>query len=569
MGFSQKGLKKQLFLALSSSFCLFAEEEVQKAEEIDTRHIGYLMQIKELTSSINLYQEYRKAFGRHNFEVLQQMAMILLDQGAHSNDTQEQLLSIFGSSIAGIFPIEILDSGVKSPNPETQMAAIQLLGRMQDDRADELLNRAMSSDFIMARMIAAEQLAIKKHRTAVGQIESLMYRLPPPFRAYFPPFFALIGTADAIRVLKHLMDDPQYPVRIESILFAGMYGRDDLLPSIRAKATHLNSAEQEACVAALGMLKDSKSIPLLKKLSSSPSANVQLAALKSLFVLGDMEAKEKILEHAKAKDLFAIAACAEIPGSEDVLADLMKSDDIQIRYNAAFSLLIRKDPRCVPAIFEIVVRDSRDIGYQPQYSLGKSAMAWKIIPSLSPHAKNEAFYDLQAVSVQVREFILRNCLELPEKNFLAIANRIFDSRQSELVPVLVSLLENLHTEDAILLLQNRAQAAGAPLMRAYCTLSLYRMGQPGPYDKQVEEWITKNKKAEMIRFRPMVSWQMRLANTSYELTPEESSRLLVESYQTLALKHEEKSIDLLLDAIKDGNEKNRCVLAGLLLLAIQ
>ena len=62
---------------------------------------------------------------------------------------------------------------------------------------------------------------------------------------------------------------------------------------------------------------------------------------------------------------------------------------------------------------------------------------------------------------------------------------------------------------------------------------------------------------------------MRFPDSSFDLTPEESSRLLIESYQALAEKHDAKSIDSLLEALKEGNAKNRYVLSGLLLLAIQ
>jgi hypothetical protein len=149
----------------------------KNAETIDPRHIAYLMQIQEFATSINLYQEYRKTTGKHNFEILQQMALILLDQGAHSVDPEKQLLSIFGAGIGGLSSMDILESGIKSKQPETQVAAIRYLGKLQDDRSDELLNKAMASEFFFARMEAAEQLALRKATSSVGQIESLMYTL--------------------------------------------------------------------------------------------------------------------------------------------------------------------------------------------------------------------------------------------------------------------------------------------------------------------------------------------------------------------------------------------------------
>ena len=53
------------------------------------------------------------------------------------------------------------------------------------------------------------------------------------------------------------------------------------------------------------------------------------------------------------------------------------------------------------------------------------------------------------------------------------------------------------------------------------------------------------------------------------LTPKESSRLLIEAYAAIAERGEVEGIDLLLQEIRLGREKNRYPLAGLLLKSIQ
>ena len=73
----------------------------------------------------------------------------------------------------------------------------------------------------------------------------------------------------------------------------------------------------------------------------------------------------------------------------------------------------------------------------------------------------------------------------------------------------------------------------------------------------------------MIRFRPMLPWTEKNVESQFQLTPEETSRLLVEAYVTLADQHDPQGIDILLSAILEGNEKNRYALAGLLLKSIQ
>jgi len=544
---------------------------VNHSGKISKLHILYLLQSQEFDRAFDSYQEYKLILGKHDFDLLQQMALTLLEMGARSPDPSRQLTSIFGSSIAGISAsIDILEAGITSPNPETQMAAIQFLGHLQDDRCEVLFTKAMSSDYFFTRMEAAYQLSMRKARTATGQIESLMYKVPPQMRFFFAQFFALIGTSDAMVLLRQMMDDPFHMTRVEAVLNAARFGRDDLLPAIRCMATHLNSAEQEACAFAIGALKDSKSIPVLKNLAKSNSTNVKLSALCALYRLGDLTAKEQIEETAKTGDPFAISLLGEIPGSEKTLTPLLGEGDIQVRFNATMALLRRKDVTVCRPLLEFLIRDSRDLGFQPQSSLGNSLMAWKVIPSAKQHQKDN-YNDLFALSLNLRETLLQEALELPPEAFLRIARALFDSRQTDLIPLLIRLMENLQTEEAIALLTEQTQATGAPLTRAYCQLALLRLTKQEPYKAAVLQWISLKKQTEMIRFRPQLAWNVRFSdkNTAFELTPEENSRLLIECYQTLAMTHEENCIDILLDGLKTGSSNNRPILAGLLIQAIQ
>ena len=372
-----KKLTYALVCILSTPLMSGERPELVQEEKgaINKLHILYLLQSKEFEKSIDLYRDYKVQLGRHDFEVLQDMSLIILEQGAKSHDPEEQLTSIFGSKIAGInASLDVLETAVLSANPQTQLAAIQLLGNLQDDRCEELLTKAMSSDYFFTRMDAAYQLAVRKSRTAVGQIESLMYRVPPYMRFFFPQFFALIGTTDAISLLKVLMDDHHHATRIESVLSAARFGRDDLLPQIRRMASHLNIAEQEACATAFGLLKDSKAFPQLQKLSQSPSDNVKLAAWQSMHQMGNDQAKKEIGTLAEQGNLFAITALGDIPGYEETLARLLSHNSLQVRFNAAVSLLKRRDPRVTRVLKEFLIRDSRDLGYQPQFSVGNSLM---------------------------------------------------------------------------------------------------------------------------------------------------------------------------------------------------
>lgn len=561
-----------LSLSFASNDAIFSEEAketLQVAEPISKLQIVYLAQSKEYQKSIELYKKYQKQIGKHDFEVLEHLARAILEQGARSEDPQMQLLSIFASSLAGISSsYDILEAGISSSNMQTQLASLQFLAKMQEDQTEQLLHKAMTSEFLYTRLEAAYILAARKSRSATGQVEALMYKLPPQMRFFFPELFAIIGTSDAVSILRHMMDDPFHAIRIEAILSAARHGRDDLLPAIRTCSTHIDVAEQEACATALGYLKDSSSLKRLKKLSNSPSENVQLAALRSLYSLGDEPAKERIIEKAKEKNSFAITMLADITGSENILLSLADDENISIRFNAALSLLKRKDPRAVPYIKEFLLRDSRDIGFQPQTSIGNSLKTWKVISSTRQHVK-ESYYDLLALSLSVRDGILKDCLELPEEAFIKIARLILDTKQNELIPLLAALLENKRTPLAIELLKTKSQTAGAPLIRAYCNLALFRLKEPGPYEENLKKWVVSHKSHELVQFRPSLPWAARLSESHFDLTPEESSSLLIESYQVLAERHDEKSIDFLLSTLQEGENKNLPILAGILLRALQ
>jgi HEAT repeat protein len=536
---------------------------------LDKQHVLYLMQSQETNGVISLYEAYKNDLGHHDFEVLVHMATAILEQGIRSPDENAQLSSLYGIGMASMnSSLDILEHGIKSQSFETQLVSIQLLAHMHDDRADELLTKAMASPFLMARMEAGFHLAQTKHRKASGHIEALMYKIPQEFWFYFPQFFALIGTSDAIEVLKKLMEDPMPMTRVESILCAARFGRDDLLPKIRAHLTHLHADEQEACAYALGLLKDSKSIPQLKKLALSSSIPVKLASLRALYALGDTQSLLPIFDLAHQSDPLAIALLGELPGGEDVLASQLKHNNIHVRFNAAYSLLLRRDNRCLPALEEFLLRDSKDLGFQPQTSIGRSLMAWKVVPSLGQQGKNLPF-DLAALSLQLREQMLSACLELPESDFLQLAEKIFRQREIDLVPLLVNLLENHHTEATIHLLKKHAEHAGAPLIRTYCNLALYRLKEKGPYEDRLRQWIHRVQGQEMVRFRPSLPWNQRKEGASYELTPEENTRLLLEAYQALSDRHDEKGIEIILQGIKQGHPKNRYALAGLLIYTLQ
>ncbi|PIS02976.1 MAG: hypothetical protein COT85_02805 [Chlamydiae bacterium CG10_big_fil_rev_8_21_14_0_10_42_34] len=558
------GLSKVHLILLCSASLLFAANEV---EEIKL-HSLYLMQQNQIAESIEKYREFAEISGRHDFEALQQMGLILLQKGIQSEDSQTFMMTLFGAGLSGSAnALEILERGVSHPDPQVQLLSLHFIAKFEDDRASEIFHRAMSSDFLAIRMEAAFYMAQRKHPHAVGQIEGLMYRLPPAFKPYFPSLFALLGTSDATHTLKRLIEDIDPQTRIESILNVARLGRDDFLPLLRKRLTHTHIAELEATTFAIGALKDSNSIPRLKKLTDSPTDTIRIAAAIALFHLGDRSHVPMIVELAEQSNLFAISALGPISGTEETLAALIKSDDFQVRLNAAIALLQRRDNRCIPVISEMLIEDARNLAFHPFNSLGRTLSAFKAVPSAELRAKDPTLN--LSYSLAIREHMLRETIHLPEADFLKLAKKILTSGQGDLVPTTIALLESLQTDGAIEVLKNGAEKISYPLIRDYCHLALYRLKQDGPYEEYVNHWIMNQKEAELIQFRQLLPWKYRLEQSDYTLSAEETSRLLIETYLSIASRRDEKSIAFILEAIQKGNPQNRYALMGLLMKATE
>lgn len=555
-------MKKIFFLIILSATSLWGA--------ISKHQVLYLMQAGEIEKGLTLYEKWVEENKQHDFTILEQMGQILITQGARSNDEESQLLSMYGLGTAGSQEgMELYEIGITSQNPVIQMATIQFLSRLQDDAVEELLFKAFSSPYLLVRMESAYALAMRRSERVTGMIDSLMHKLPPYMHVYFPELFAMIGTADAAGVLKRMVGHRYLSVRLASILSAAKHGRDDFLNEIRAAATHADQAEQETCAAALGYLKDSHSISLLKTLAESPHSTVKLAACRSLEKLGEITYRETIMKSALEKNPLAIPLLTDMPNTDRLLSTLLSDYNFHIRANAALALLKRRQSNAIPTLLKILIKDEKDLGFQPVYSLGHSLMAWKVIPSATQYAK-KVQQDIPAITLALREQILQDALELPEKDFLTIAKEIFNQKENDLIPMLIHLLENLNTKEAIALLQEESRRAGAPFIRTYCHLALYRMHVEGPHKKTLYKWLEKERDHDLFQFREMLSWTDRKEATGcFSLTPKETSRLLIEIYETLAESHEKEGIDLLLRAIHLGNKKNRFALAGLLLKALQ
>lgn len=532
-------------------------------------HILFLMHTGDTAKALEAYKEYAKKSGMQDFELLERMGLILLDQGFRTREPESQLLTLFGAGISmNEKALYILEEGLANDQPELQMIALNFLAKYQNDRADEVMHRAMASNYLLIRLEAALQLAVKKDPKAFAQTEALMAKVDEELWSMFPQIYAMSGDAQAMKMLRKLLTNSNESVRIEAILGAAEHSRDDLLPAIRRLATHHEPAQQEACAAALGVLKDESSMPRLEQLTHSPTATVKLAALNALYQLGRKELRSQVEAMAKDKNPFAVTLLGSMPNSEKTLAELLRCDSWDRRANAALALLELRDSRCLPFISDLIVKDAKDLALVKVVSAGKSLSAFKIIPSSQQNLKDAPL--ALEVSLHLREAILTSAVELPEKKFLELANAIFEAQENDLVPTLTDVLANHPTPGAIELLKKHQQKAGAPLIRNYCNLALYKLKEEGPYADNLREWVTQQRNVDLIRFRPIVPWSLRNEiETPFQLTPQETSRLLVDAFEAFVSTQDEKAIDMLISVIQNGNPKNKYALMGLLMRAIQ
>lgn len=535
------------------------------AAPVDPRnHALFLMQTGQTEEAISLYQ----TAPRPDFETLQQMGHVLFERGIQDPDPEVFLLSLFGAGFSNsLTSVDILEKGLRHPSPEMQMIAVRFIGQHPDDRCDLLLNEAMSSDFLSTRMEAAYYLSMRKHPHAVGQIEGLLFRLPPPFRPYFPSLFALIGTHDATLTLKRLLDDPDPSVRVEVILQVAAHNRDDFLPLLRRRLAYAHMAELEAAIYAIGRLLDTTSLPRLQKLSAHPAENVRMAALIACVQLGDRSGIPSLETLARKGNLFAINALSQISGTEEALAPLLLHPDLHVRTNVALALLLRRDARALPFIEQLLLPDTRDFAFHPIGTPGRTLMAWKTVPSAEQRASDPTL-DL-SLTPSFRAFLLQEALQLPVEPFLKLARACLREEAHELIPLLISHLENLQSPQAIALLEEGTCRLGSPLIRTYCHLALYRLRHEGPHREFLSEWVLAQHDTHLIRLKPPEPWTSHLAQSEFSLTQEETSRLLLESFLAIASRQDEESIHLLLDAIRTGHPHNRYPLFGLLMRATE
>ncbi len=537
------------------------------AECLEGNRILFLLQSGQLDHAIECYFEYADQLGRQDLQLVQRIGLAVLAEGSRSPDPEVQLLTLFGAAVSlNEEALRILEEGVRSPLPEIQVVSINALARLQDDRESSAFSRALRSPSLVVRLETLYHMAERKVPETVDHLEALLCKIPPELLPIFPQFFAMVASPAAIRKLRQFLMHPSEAVRLAAIISVARHGCDELLPTIRSLAMQHSPSQQEACCHALGVLEDAYSLPRLEKLAGSSSPFVRLAALQALHHLGWDNARIEIEAMAKECNLYAIASLGSIEGSEDLLAGLTTHKNQNVRINAALALLERQDIRCLKSLSDILVTDVRDLAFIKTFSPSKCLHMYKTIPSAkdNPHASTSAMEE----SKELREGIIQKLICFPEGEFLRFSECLLETQQGDLIPIVVEEVETLQTPAAVELLKKYQQKIGAPLIRQCCTLALYRLGETGSYAEQLCKWVLLQQGKELIRFKPLgLSDKDPESRFAFQLTPQETSKLLIATFEAMASRQEERGIHVLLEAIQKGNQKNKYALAGLLIRA--
>lgn len=535
-----------------------------------TGHILYLLQTGQYDKGISLYQDWVKENDRHDYQMLEQVGQIILNKGAVASDEQTQLLSMYGASISASKEMrELFSHGMQSKNPSTQLATINFLRHNHNDWAVDLLLKAFSSPYPVIRLEAAMALCQKKAHRTTGIIYNLMERFPPVYHGMFANLFAMMGCQESLSILKKLINHKVTHVRIAAILAVANFGRDDFMDQIKKGVNHAAAVEKEACVYALGHFQDFSSLKLFSSLAKDPDSSLALCSAEALMNLGDEKGSARIISEARKKNPFAILMLKNIEQSDHLLETLVKDPDPTIRLNACLALLEKRNPACVNGVMDILTEKTSDLGFTAVRSQTGALVSWKPIASCTQVSK-KLKQNLPMVTQYFKEQTLASALELPKNHFLAIAQHVLNEDNNTLIPATIHLLEQMGGEEVTTVLEKQANKVGCPFNRTYAHLSLYRQNVHSDYHKkQLIQWIKMQRSHEMIEFKPMPTLEdTHLLEHEYQLSPKETSLLLIETLDALATRHDKEGIDLIINLIKHGHEKNRYLLAGLLMKCI-
>lgn len=542
---------------------LVTQIERIEGQQLENR-IFFLANHQDFKKALSLYYENKDS--GHRPHLLMHMAKNLLNEGLQHSDIKIQLLSVFASKIAGYEKCtSLLKQALLSPYPEVQLAALHTLSNFDSEEAIETIQKAFSSNFYLVRIEACYILAQKKRLESIEQIEAFFHKAPDEVKPYFCRLFAFLGNPSSLNYLKNALISSQIDMRLQAILQSAAFQRREMIPYIKQVLTHPNFKEQEAALFALSQLKDESSIKMFEQLLDSPFENVGLMASFALYHLGQFKQAGHIEKYAKKDNLFAIHLLGQMATDPSLLKEKLLSRSAHVRFNAFLSLLERKEKGILGLLKDYLFQEEHDLGFYPIFSNGMSMQAIKVFSGLSKQIALNPH--LAQSSYQTRLYLLTKAFEYDEEELLPIAEMVLKSNETQLIPIVVHMLETLKSPKAVTLLKHFQQKMGAPFVRMYCNLALFHLKEKGNYFNELKIWLEKHLDQDFIQLK--ATDETLSFEKKYELTPEEKSQLLIESTLLLAQSDQQGCLDLLLNAISKTKKENRYALAGLLMKALE
>ena len=521
--------------------------------------------------ALNLYIQKRNEAGTHDFRLLRELAIGMLEQGANSSESDIQKSVLFAAGVSmDERTLPILVRGVQNRDPNLQLFCLSILANQHHEDAYSAVRRTMrTGGHPILRLIATYMLAQQKDPQALTQAEAFYYQFPEEAHVLFPQVFTQFHNSDATKYLRKLLNHPKEEVRIEAILNVVKGSHEELVGQLRMLAAHPQMNQLETAAYALGKFKDEKSVPRLRAIANLQHSSTALAAMVALYDIGLKEYYQPVVQMAEEGNLFAVAALGRMSESKPWLIRLLNSPNQDVRLNAAISLLDLRDPAAIPTFSSLLIHDVRDLGFDEISSPGRSQRCWRIIPSVS--VQSEAAL-LKEISLSFKEALLSQTLDLPEEHFLALSEKIVQARENPLVPTMIELIVNHQSTASIDFLKKYREQAGAPLIRTYCNLALYKLQEEGPYRDQLFSWI-RDHFSDSIDFRILQPFegipQFDSMESKYKITPDESSRLFIEILEAFNQYKDPEGIDLIVDLLRQSPPKKRYPLAGILLHVTQ
>ncbi|MCH9621364.1 MAG: hypothetical protein S4CHLAM20_07840 [Chlamydiia bacterium] len=533
--------------------------------------ILYLMSKGDQVGALRKYRQYFKKTGQHNYKLLREMSLAIIEQAVSWGEEEDTLLSLIAMEIAQEDSFtHHLGKLIHSKYYPVQAKTLSLLRRIDNEYSEMLIKSCLSSQFIMLRLEALSILVQKHNESALGQVEALMNMVHHFYHPMFVDFYALAGTKYAISVMKQMISNKNLNLNLATILAARNYRIEEMIPNLRHSLTHTSPIIQEAAAVALGSFSDSYSLSRLKTLSTSSHEETKLAALLALYSMDQKDYKDEIINLAKNGNLFAISSLASLDNTRRALHEIYYSDDNNLRINSALSMLEKKNPLSIPVIKDLITLDSNVFYIEVVNSPGKCFRALRLKP-LSSLEKKEMIPMVKSHTVMIQNQILSKTIDLPRDKFMKIIDDIFLKKRNTLIPTAIALLENFDDDESKAYLSKKATMPGAPFIRTACHLSLWKSTKKKQHKEAITSWIKQFGKHEMISIQQKSTDKDSKKNqiSEYELSLEEKSHLLIQAFLNISYSREKAGLDCILEAMINGHEKNRIPLAGVLLKTIQ